>query len=143
MWDHALSIEDKRNTDDRLAELAFMKDLFETKLPIGDNKKHVIEYFSRLEELIDTEQQLINECFERDESDRDYHYFSAAVLKERASRSDDNTNRLDMEVPGTSDKLDDQVQDMCQVPPDIQCVPERPKNPISFGFELDGSDEDN
>ena len=142
MWDHALSIEEKRNTDDRLAELAFMKDLFETKLPIGDNKKHVIEYFSRLEELIDTEQQLINECFERDEPDRDYHYFSAALLKERASRSLDNPDGQDVEIPGTDNKLDDQVQDIAQVPPDLQCVPERPKNPLPFGFDFYGSDED-
>lgn len=76
------------------SELAFLRELFKEKLPVGDKTKDIDKYFSYLEEAIDTRDP--NE-FEREEfppddpaisGSRVYKYHSAAQFKKLASRPD-------------------------------------------------------
>lgn len=92
VWSHAVSIEEKRMKYDRRVELEYMKDLFLNKLPIGDNVEHLQRYFNDLEKVIYTTDNVKNDEFPSNDTERDYRYFSASLLKERASRDPDITN---------------------------------------------------
>lgn len=140
-WSHALSLEDKRMEADNLNQLQYMKDLFENHLPIGDNKSHISEYFSRLEELISTKENIAPEQFENDDPTKDYKYFSAALLRELASRPVIQPDGEVVGDPSNRIELGNQVQDSDQVLSDIQCIPECPTDPFSDDSDSDGNEE--
>jgi hypothetical protein len=102
-WSHALPLEETRLWDDKKAELEFMKDLFFERLPIGKDTKQIEEHFNRLEEAIANKENINHDEFpDYDTVDldgavqdppKDYHYFSAAVLKQQADRGRINLDR--------------------------------------------------
>jgi len=73
------------------SELNFLKDLFATNLPVGENTKQAQEYFSRLEELISTKDpdDIQREEFPPDDpaisGSREYRYYSSDQFKKLAS----------------------------------------------------------
>jgi len=73
------------------AELNFLKELFDRDLPVGEKKDHIKDYFSRLEELIYTNdyEHLQREEFPPDDptagGPREYKYYSADQFKKFAS----------------------------------------------------------
>lgn len=95
-----------------------MKELFERDLPVGEKKDNIKEYFSRLEELIYTNdyEQLQREEFPPDDATvgggREYKYYSAHQFKEHASRHQQPPSGQDMghseskqtELPSTEDR---------------------------------------
>ena len=95
-WSHALPLEETRLWDDKKAELEFMKDLFFERLPIGKDTKQIEQTFNRLQEAIDNKENINADEFpDYDTVDldgavqdppKDFHYFSAAVLKQQADR---------------------------------------------------------
>jgi len=72
--------------------MEFLKELFYENLPIGDNTEEIDKYFSCLDKLISTKDnvQLDREEFPPSDStvcgERDYRYYSADKFKELASR---------------------------------------------------------
>lgn len=98
-WAHAGSIENERMLEDKRAELAHMRYLFEKCLPVGKQREHITDYFNELEKLIYTT-DVKNDEFNDDDStnpQREYQYFSASVLKERASQPQIFANPSHME----------------------------------------------
>jgi hypothetical protein len=87
-WAHAGSIENERMLDDKIAELRFMRDLFDNVLPVGKEREHYTKYFNDLETLIYTKDDIKHEEFidepNPDGSKRDYKYLSSSLLKERS-----------------------------------------------------------
>lgn len=95
-WGHALPLEETRLWDDKKAELEFMKDLFFERLPIGKDTQAIEAEFNRLQQAIDNKENI--NCDEFPDYDtvdvdgsvkdppKDFHYFSASVLKQQAER---------------------------------------------------------
>lgn len=103
IWDHALPLENTKLWIDKAVEAQFMHDLFVNHLPIGENKEEIDSYFNRLKESIANKEEILTETFPDDYSVIDidgstasapdqYHYFSADLLKQQASKL--NTGRL-------------------------------------------------
>jgi hypothetical protein len=145
IWGHALSLEDTRIWEDKRAELFFMKDLFDYKLPIGEKKDEIDEYFNRLEELIDTKDPSIqNDKFPDDFRDIDLHgevldppkqfsYFSADLFEQQASTKQSRyesptQSRLEFKslpqnMETTTNVHEEQpVSDVSEKHGDLQCV---------------------
>ena len=146
LWGHAGSLEDTRLWEDRKSELIFMKDLFDTKLPVGENKTEVDEYFNILEQAIDTKAEIKNDKFPDDYREIDQHgevtdppeqytYFSADLFKQQASKGQSRLGSSseghlesksvpqDMEV--TSDVDQEQpVSDVSSDHGDLSCMEE-------------------
>lgn len=93
-WSHAISAEEKINIKSRIAEYEFVKELFESKLPVGEDKSEIELYLQRLEQAITENEEIKNEEFppERSEPDPEtgkpisYKYYSASVLKQRSTQ---------------------------------------------------------
>lgn len=91
-WSHAIPAETKMNMKSRIAEYEFMKELFESKLPVGEDKTEIESYLKQLEQAIIDNAELQNESFppERDDLDPEtgkpisYKYYSTSLLKQRA-----------------------------------------------------------
>lgn len=91
-WSHAISAETKLNLKSRLAEYEFIKDLFESKLPVGDDKTKIESYLKQLEQAIADNKDIDNEEFPPERNDIDpetgkpisYKYYSTSLLKQRA-----------------------------------------------------------
>lgn len=91
-WSHAISAEQKINTKSRIAEYEFMKELFDSKLPVGEQRTEIDSYLQRLEQAIVDNEPIENEQFppERSEPDPEtgkpisYKYYSTSLLKQRA-----------------------------------------------------------
>lgn len=84
-----------------IAELQFLKDLLFENLPMGDNKKHIEEYFSCLEKAIYTNEPIEREQFPPDDpaisGTRTYKYHSSTAFKELASRPVQSLSGQDMD----------------------------------------------
>lgn len=126
-WNHAGSIESKRMREDRRVELEQMKDLFLNKLPIGDNKEHIEQYFNDLEKVIYTTDDVKNDEFPTDDAQRDYRYFSASLLKERASRDPDITDGKDVANSTNAIGSTRTVQNGREESQHVPCVSEYPE----------------
>jgi len=123
---------------DKLSELQFMKDLFLTKLPMGDNRKHIDEYFSRLEELINNKENIKNDDFPDDDERFDYKYFSPSLFKERSSRLSLQPDTQDVGPVPDGGRSECDLQDDTKMSPDQQCVPVSPEDPYTQLPDIDG-----
>lgn len=125
-WAHAESLESKRLADDRRAELEFMKTLFNDYLPVGENREHIDQYFSRLEDVIFTKDGNVQEAVKNERwptttipSDTDgledrqpeYRYFSASLFKEHAGVPKHLGHGEDMDYSTDDDGLLHSTQD--------------------------------
>jgi hypothetical protein len=63
IWAHAESKEAEMKQVARLAELEFMRQLFDERLPVGENKEKIHEYFNEVEQVIFTKGEVKNEQF--------------------------------------------------------------------------------
>jgi hypothetical protein len=120
IWAHAGSIEDTRMWEDRKSELLFMRDLFDTKLPVGDQKEQIDDYFNLLEQAIDNKDtSLQNDKFPESFSDIDIHgevdhppeqytYFSADLFKQQASK-EPSGQRGSLETKGEYKSITEEV----------------------------------
>jgi Zn-dependent M32 family carboxypeptidase len=105
-----------------------MKDLFFERLPIGKDTKQIEEHFNRLEEAIANKENINPDEFpDYDTVDldkavqdppQDFHYFSAAVLKQQADRGRIDTTRHPLE---TIEQPSTQSQDMDTTPDGQAC----------------------
>lgn len=88
IWVHAQSAESIMKRQELEAQLEYMRELFMEKLPIGDKKDHIMNYFNDIERVISTKEQYVEyERFDDDDScpkDRQYIYNSATLFKERS-----------------------------------------------------------
>lgn len=88
IWSHAESAENVIKTKELFANLEYMRDLFLEKLPIGEKRDNIINYFNDIERVISTKEQDVEyERFDDDGSapeDRQYVYNSATLFKERS-----------------------------------------------------------
>lgn len=129
---------------EKQAELEFMKDLFFHHLPLGDNKKHIEEYFYRLQESIDNKEEIKNDDFPDDDDPKfEYRYFSPSLFKERSSRLRSGTDLQDMDPPAIDNGLDNPIPSDPKMSPDLQCVPEHPPSPPLDPFGDDDELENN
>jgi hypothetical protein len=138
-WEHASSLEAERLRADRMGELAFMKELFATHLPVGKNKEEIDKYFMDLEKVIYTTDyhKIKNDVFpelsdgecccgtQHDDSvpadhkceRREYKYFSADLLKQQAldakcdRRDADEYSDLCVDFSGYVDECVEEVPD--------------------------------
>jgi len=123
---------------DRQAEIEFIKDLFEHHLPLGEDKKQIEEYFSRLQQAIVNKEEIKNEQFPDDDDTNEYKYHSASLFKERASRFRHQSDAQDVGIAANGNRPIDLLQDHSQVPADLQHIPERPLSPDIDPLDIDG-----
>jgi hypothetical protein len=111
-----------------LAELKFMKDLFDKHLPVGSNREDINKYFSCLEELIFTKDpdDIQREEFPPDDpatsGSREYRYYSADQFKKLAGGYQQFPSRQDLghaenkqeELPPTENRSSD-TQDVAHI----------------------------
>lgn len=146
LWGHAGSLEDTRLWEDKKSELIFMRDLFDTKLPIGENKAELDEYFNILEQAIDTKAEIKNDKFPDDYREIDQHgevtdppkqytYFSADLFKQQASKEQNRlgpsseghleSKSVPQDVEDTTNVDEEQsVSDVSAVDGDLSCMEE-------------------
>lgn len=90
LWGHAIPLEGKRKELDLIAEAKYMRELYMEFLPGDSDKSSITSYFDRLDEAIKNGVTPgFDEFDDKDRPDsepRDYRYYSATVLKERASQ---------------------------------------------------------
>lgn len=95
------------------SELEFLKELFLDKLPIGDKKRDIEKYFSKLEEVIDNKDinpdDIEREQFPPDDpatsGNRVYKYHSVAEFKKLASRPKQLTGQQDVDSGETKQEI--------------------------------------
>lgn len=131
IWSHAISAESILEQKSRIAELEYVKKLFDENLPVGTDTSYINEYFNDLEQKIVKNEPIKNEEFppERDEPDPEsgkpvvYKYYSTSLLKHRAqSKSNIGSSnqtikcieqQSDLEYPSIT-RLQSSVQDQHQ-----------------------------
>lgn len=92
VWGHASSIAPKREKDDLLAEIEYMRELFTCYLPADkDELPSLQEHFDRLKDHATNGELLGQDRFDDDDTgsadERAYRYFSATLFKERSSQT--------------------------------------------------------
>ena len=93
LWSHATSAEKDIARLSRMAELEYIKELFEKYLPVGTDTKEIDDYLTMCEQELENGNELTNEDFpERGEIiDPEtgkpvvIKYYSASRLKQRAA----------------------------------------------------------
>lgn len=117
IWGHAQPAEPIIKKREVQAELDFMKDLFLNKLPLGENKEHIEEYFNRLETLIDTKDydgNINREQFTDDVPGANYRYFSSTSARIRASGHALLSDGQGMDSSSTNTDASNEVQDVSE-----------------------------
>jgi hypothetical protein len=92
-WAHAQSAEDVVRLKSRKAEIEFMRDLFNERLPVGTDLDAIHSYLNNVEQIIEKNGRVKNEEFppEREVIDPEsgkpatYKYYSTSLLKQRAA----------------------------------------------------------
>jgi len=93
-WAHAQSAENIVERKSRKAELDLMRDLFNDRLPVGDDLDVINKYLDDVEQIIEKNGTIHNEDFpeERELIDPEtgkpvpYRYYAPSILKQRASQ---------------------------------------------------------
>lgn len=163
-WEHARSAEQLVQKKARLAELQYIRDLFNDRLPVGEELTEIQSYFDHLEQVINSHGQLENERFPPEANITDpesggripYRYYSPALSQQRAiegggdagDSTDQSDHRLitdasDVASAGSSGRCDD-VQDSSQEPSHLSHMAKRKSRLDSVYEELgiDGCDDD-
>lgn len=157
-WSHAVPLEEtfaKRNSQ---AELSYLRDLFNTRLPVIDKTDKANEYFDFLQHCIDNATPIERETFEHDYpvDDRgqpvygedgnpiipEYRYISASLFKELASRpkrgpGDQDLDRAPIDS-GSRDSALSKSPELDHVAP----LPISPKSPVPSPRSTGSSDTD-
>lgn len=147
-WSHAISAEEKVNMKSRIAEYEFIKELFDSKLPVGEERIELQSYLQRLEQAIENNEPIRNEEFppERDDLDPEtgkpisYKYYSSSLLKQRAigrGRSDigssiesldyNQSEQQSLDYPAITDGQQECVQSESKTTQDYELVAEHQK----------------
>jgi len=88
-----------------------MRELFRENLPVGPDTEKIEQYFNELEEVISTTEDVNYESFP-DTPERDYRYFSTALLEQQARRHHPQPLREDVDPPALEYKREDTVQSL-------------------------------
>lgn len=91
-WAHAKSAVSEVEKKHRLAELAYMRELFNDRLPLGEELTEIQSYFDAVEQVIADNGDINHEEFEPERHVIDpetggsipYRYYSATLSKQRA-----------------------------------------------------------
>jgi len=161
-WEHARSAVADLEKKRRLAELAYIRELFNEKLPIGEELTEVQSYFDTVEQVINANGDVNNEQFEPEREIVDpetggkipYRYYSASLSQQRALEvgqqhldgthqgiTEHKSSEQDMGHPSPSRRCND-VQDQSTESPHLSHVAERKKRSASFPSEHERSSRD-
>lgn len=91
-WEHARSAEALVQKKARLAELEYIRGLFNDRLPVGEELTNIQSYFDHLEQVIQSNGTIQNEQFPPEQplidpengTDVPYRYYSPAIHQQRA-----------------------------------------------------------
>lgn len=114
-WQHARSARNIVDKKQRLAELQYMRDLFNEKLPVGEELTEIQSYFDNIEQIIERNETVEDEQFSPERTIIDpetkgtvpYRYYSSNLSYKRAIEPGDRcrldnstqTDRVDITSP--------------------------------------------
>ena len=129
VWGHATSIADKRQKDDVLAEIDYIRELFTCYLPTDqDNLSEIHAHLDKLKDHATNGEPLGEDQFGSDDNDdpekRDYRYFSASLFKERSSQPPLLAGVQDLGNTSDQDRPRSPPQDHHQGTADLPPIPE-------------------
>lgn len=136
-WDHARSALTDIEKKQRLAELDYMRELFNERLPVGEELMEIQSYFNDIQQIIEKDRPVKNEQFspEREIIDPEtngqipYRYYSSSLSHKRAiasggsndkcsdqSNSESEPSEQDMGFASSSRQCDDVQTESTQSP---------------------------
>lgn len=120
-WANAKSLEVFRMKQDKMAELSYMRELFNCYLPTGPNLSAINCRFDELQQAIDNGIEPGRDNFEDFESNTSssYKYFSASLFKEHASRHIEKPCGQDLENRQYDQDSESETQDISE---NLECI---------------------
>lgn len=128
LWGHAIPLEGKRKELDLMAEAKIMRELYLNFLPGDTNESQINAYFDRLDQAIKNGVTPQFDTFD-DNTNPDpnstYQYYSATLLKERASQYPPLSSGEDVDPPEDYSRPWSPASDQHPLSPPLSPIPER------------------